>query len=166
MTSRVPSKRETLLDYLQRGVTMVHLDARRVGVAVPPQFAGEAHLRLNLSYRYGIPDLVVDERRVQATLSFGGRPFQCLVPWSAIFGITSHASGDGQVWPEDLPIEVMQTLAERGEQDGSETPTPERGVAPVRRPPLRVLENEPPEETEPPKADAASPKRPHLRLVR
>ena len=166
MTARVPGKKNTLLDYLQRGVTMVHLDARRPGVAVPPQFAGEAHLRLNLSYRYGIPDLVVDDRRVQATLSFGGRPFQCHLPWSAIFGITSHASGDGQVWPEDLPIEVMRTLAERGEGEGSQTPTPERGVTPARRPPLRALENEPPEEAEPPKVEAASSKRPHLRLVR
>lgn len=164
MTARVPSKRETLLEYLERGVTMVHLDARRPGVAVPTQFAGEAHLRLNVSYRYGIPDLLVDDRRVQATLSFGGRPFQCQLPWSAIFGITSHATGDGQVWPEDLPIEVMQTLAERSEREGSGTPTPERGVAPVRRPPLRAIENEPLEEASP-KPEGET-KRPHLRLVR
>ena len=36
---------------------MIHLDARRPGVAVPSQYAQEAHLRLNLSYRYAIPDL-------------------------------------------------------------------------------------------------------------
>ena len=44
MTPRVPSKKQTLLQYLQRGVTMVHLDARRPGVVVPPQYAGEAQV--------------------------------------------------------------------------------------------------------------------------
>ena len=116
MASRVPSKRQTLLQYLQRGVTMVHLDARRPGVVVPPQHATDAHLRLNLSYRYSIPDFRIDDRHIQATLSFSGAPFQCVLPWESIFGITSHA-GDGQVWPEDLPTEVMQTLS-RPEQPG------------------------------------------------
>jgi stringent starvation protein B len=113
---RVPDKRQTLLSYLQCGVAMVHLDARRPGVVVPERYLGDAHLRLNLSYRYSIPDLEIDDRRVQATLSFGGQHFHCVLPWPAIFGITSNASGDGQVWPEDLPVEVVQTMAEREEQ--------------------------------------------------
>ena len=76
MSFRVPSKKQTLLQYLQRGVAMVHLDARRPGVVVPPQYATDAHLRLNLSYRYSIPDFEIDDRRVQATLSFSGTPSQ------------------------------------------------------------------------------------------
>ena len=108
--ARVPDKRQTLLHFLERGVAMVHLDARKPGVEVPPQYAQEAHLRLNLSYRYNIPDLDLSERRIQATLSFSGRPFRCLLPWGSIFGITSHA-GEGQVWPEDLPGEVMEGIA-------------------------------------------------------
>src|ERR1700756_5233321 len=105
MTARVSGKKQLLIAYLQRGVAMLHLDARRPGVSVPPQYRHEAHLRLNLSYRYNIPDLIIDETHVQATLSFGGRPFQCQVPWSSVFGITTNA-GEGQVWPEDLPVEV------------------------------------------------------------
>src|SRR5712671_8178265 len=112
MAARVPSKKQTLLQYLQRGVAMVHRDARRPGVVVPSRYGEEAHLRLNLSYRYSIPDFEIDERRIQATLSFSGAPFQCILPWESIFGITSHA-GDGQVWPEDLPTEVMQTLGQK-----------------------------------------------------
>ena len=137
MTPPTPSKKQTLLQFLARGVAMVHLDARRPGVLVPKQFEGEAHLRLNLSYRYSIPDLIVDEKHVQATLSFGGRPFQCQMPWGSVFGITSSASGDGQVWPEDLPTEVMQTLASRQDHEdpsGLETPpraTPARGIRPA-----------------------------------
>src|SRR5258708_18038883 len=102
MTARVPGKKQVLLAYLERGVAMLHLDARRPGVSVPVQYRSEAHLRLNLSYRYGIPDLGVDDARVQATLSFGGRPSKCVMPWEAIFGITSPTGGDGPVWPQDL----------------------------------------------------------------
>jgi stringent starvation protein B len=123
-----PGKKETLLAYLGRGIAMLHLDARRTGVLVPAQHADDPHLRLNLSYRYGIPDLVIDDRRVQATLSFRGQPFRCQLPWSAIFGITSQVSGEGQVWPEDLPSEVMTALA-RHEEDGAEAKAEEKAKA-------------------------------------
>src|SRR5438270_13928260 len=86
---------------------MIHVDARREGVSVPAQFADDPHLRLNLSYRYGISDFEVGEERVVATLSFGGRSFKCVVPWSAVFAVTSQVTGDGQVWPEDIPAEVL-----------------------------------------------------------
>jgi len=145
---RVPDKRETLLSYLKRGVAMVHLDARRPGVVVPAQYMGDAHLRLNLSYRYSVPDLVVDDQRIQATLSFGGRPFRCSLPWPAVFGITSNANGDGQVWPEDLPVEVVETAQQR----------------PARRPMLAAVKDEPPPEQEQSEKSGAA--RQHLRLVR
>ena len=142
------SKRQTLLSYLDRGVAMLHLDARRPGVSVPAQYAQDPHLRLNLSYRYGLPDLDIGEEQVSASLSFGGRSFHCVVPWKAIFGITSQATGDGKVWPEDLPVEVVEAVDE-----------PQA----ARRPALAAVESAdsaPPDEPSPPKA------RPHLRLVR
>ena len=97
-----PAKKDTLMQFLARGIAMVHVDARKPGAQVPEQYQGEAHLRLNLSYRYAIPDLIVGDDEVQATLSFGGTPFRCVLPWDCIFGITSNSTGDGQVWPEDL----------------------------------------------------------------
>src|ERR1700694_1944230 len=154
MTSRIPSKRHVLLAFLERGVAMLHLDARRPGVSGPQQFRDEAHLRLNLSYRYGIPDLVVDDVHVQATLSFGGRSFQCQMPWEAVFGITSQG-GVGQVWPEDLPVEVT---AERDE-----------ALQPVepRRPALSAVESDaPPPPVEERQKAAEAPQKRHLRLVR
>jgi stringent starvation protein B len=166
MPLRVPSKKQTFLAYLARGVTMVHLDARRPGVVVPPQYAGEAHLRLNLSYRYAIPDLEISAAGVQASLSFGGQHFQCQMPWEAIFGITSHSSGDGQVWPEDLPVEVMRTLADRHEREGPSTTS--QNLAPVQvRPSISAVQKseERRQQPEPPKAPDGVPRR-HLRLVR
>jgi stringent starvation protein B len=163
MNGRVPSKRQTLLQYLQRGVTMVHLDARRPGVVVPQQYAGDAHLRLNLSYRYSIPDFEIDDRRIQATLSFSGASFQCILPWESIFGITSHA-GDGQVWPEDLPTEVMQTL---GRPD---RPAPvrseRRGLMTVPRDGARAADRPSGESRDAGPSAGDAPRRPHLRLVR
>jgi stringent starvation protein B len=157
----IPGKKQTLLQFLQRGVTMVHLDARREGVVVPPQYANEAHLRLNLSYRYKIPDFEIDDRRIQATLSFAGKPFQCLLPWDSIFGITSHG-GDGQVWPEDLPGEVIKTLGAPRED----------APAQPKRPPLAAVsldpdEGDPTPAAQPPAAPRGPERpRPHLRLVR
>jgi stringent starvation protein B len=147
--SPVPAKKQTLLAYLERGIAMLHLDARRPGVVVPKQYAHDPHLRLNLSYRYHIPDLVIDDARVQATLSFAGRPFQCVVPWEAIFGVTSQSTGVGQVWPEDLPIEVVEAVDE-----------PE----PRRKPSLAAVEDEEDAQEEPPSSKPKGP--PHLRLVR
>src|SRR3954467_15021106 len=156
--ARTPDKRQTLLHFLERGVTMVHLDARKDGVVVPSQYAQEPHLRLNLSYRYNIPDLEMNDRRVQATLSFGGSPFRCVLPWTSIFGITSHA-GEGQVWPEDLPGEVMEGIATRRESKGSAS-----GPA---RPSLSCVDGD--GELKPaPERDSDHSERPHphLRLVR
>jgi stringent starvation protein B len=168
MAMQVPGKKETLLAWLARGVTMVHVDARRPGVVVPPQYAGDAHLRLNLSYRYSIPDLEVGDREVSATLSFGGRPFHCVMPWQSIFGITSQASGDGQVWPEDLPVEVVKTFAERHGQAPREDgmPTPPGSTPASGRPSLLPIEGDlKEEETGESKAQDGAPRR-HLRLVR
>jgi stringent starvation protein B len=157
----IPGKKETLLQFLQRGVAMVHLDARRPGVIVPPQYASEAHLRLNLSYRYKIPDFEIDERRVQATLSFGGRPFRCHLPWDSIFGITSHG-GDGQVWPEDLPREVIKTLGTS--REGAPEPARRPTLTPVARDPEDV---DPVPASRPSAAPTGQERpRPHLRLVR
>jgi stringent starvation protein B len=168
MAQRVPGKKETLLAYLARGVAMVHLDARRPAVVVPPQYAMDAHLRLNLSYRYGIPDLDISEERIRATLSFAGRPFRCLIPWGSVFGITCHGTGDGQVWPEDLPVEVVHTMADRYTSQRRQPPEP---IAPSPRrakPSLAAVEGDlsgRQSEKERPESPEGAPRR-HLRLVR
>ena len=163
MAIRPPTKKETLQGFLARGVAMVHLDARRPGVIVPPQYATDAHLRLNLSYRYSIPDLDVTDERVQATLSFGGRPFRCILPWSAVFGITSHGTGDGQVWPEDLPVEVVHTMADR---NGGRRRDDDAKPLAQKRPPLSAVDGQLKEERRgEPESTESAPRR-HLRLVR
>lgn len=100
-----------LLDtLLGKGKVMVHLDARRDGVEVPTQFQGDHHLRLKLSLWFGIDDFVYDDAGVRASLSFGGKRFYCVLPWHAIFAMTSHVEPIGYLWPDDLPKELAAQL--------------------------------------------------------
>lgn len=151
LESRHPpaSKKEALLALLDRGLTMIHLDARRDGVQVPPSYASDPHLRLNLSYRFGLADLEIDDEGVRATLSFSGSGFYCRIPWSAIFAMTQDGGERGWLWPADLPPELLSSLEpERAEQapglrlvPAPEGPGPdaEGPPEPPRRPTLRLV---------------------------
>src|ERR1700722_13431410 len=106
------SKPEALRAFLDKGLTMIHLDARCDGVVVPRQFVGQRDLRLNLSYRFSGSAMEIDEDRVEATLTFGGLPFRCRIPLQAIYALTSQVTGAGLVFPESLPNELVSELQE------------------------------------------------------
>lgn len=112
---KVLDKKERLLAALDQGMVMIHLDARRPGVLVPASVKTEAHLRLNLSYRFDPPDLTVGEWGVRSTLSFSGSRFTIAVPWSALFAIASHVTKEFWMYPEDMPPELLQQTAAPGE---------------------------------------------------
>ncbi len=133
-------------------MTMIYLDARRPGVAVPDHLKGEAHLALNLSYRFTPPDLTVSEWGVRQTLTFGGVSFTVAVPWSALYAITSHKTQEVFMYPDDMPPELLAAQP------------PEAASVSVK---LREVELEPRPDGEP-VADAPKepPKRGHLRLVK
>jgi stringent starvation protein B len=157
MDDRTPEKKERLLSALDRGMVMVHLDARRPGVVVPPALRSESHLRLNLSYRFEPSDLSVGEWGLRSTLSFSGTRFTVAVPWSAIFAITSQTSREFWMFPEDMPPELTQSA-------GPTRPSPLPVLS--RAPGLREVSAEPPaseahgSEEPPPRA------RGHLRVVK
>ncbi|RKH59740.1 stringent starvation protein B [Corallococcus interemptor] len=178
MDKKVSDKKERLLAALDQGMVMIHLDARRPGVLVPASLRGEAHLRLNLSYRFEPPDLTVGEWGVRCTLSFSGSRFTVAVPWSALFAIASHVTKEFWMYPEEMPPELLQqppvasasvarppppapVPAERPraflrevQVDRSEEPESRPEAAPPPPP-----EGGPPEEPQPPR-------RGHLRLVK
>lgn len=108
MDNKAAEKKERLLQALDQGMVMVHLDARRPGVLVPVSLRTEAHLRLNLSYRFDPPDLSVGDWGVRSTLSFSGSRFTVAVPWSALFAITSHTTKEFWMYPDDMPEELIQ----------------------------------------------------------
>jgi hypothetical protein len=100
-------KRRQLLDMLDKGLVMLHLDPRPEEVAVPAHLKTEPILRLNLAYGFRLPALDVGAEGVYAVLSFNRANFGCTIPWSAVFAMTTPDNGhDGVMWPDSLPPEL------------------------------------------------------------
>lgn len=115
------SKRAVADAILAKSPMRVHLDPRRNGVVVPVHYHEHPSLILELgrNLRVPIPDLVVDDVGVSGTLTFGGEPFHCVVPWGAVFGLVDP-DGRGQTWKEDIPTDLPSTpLPERHETECS-----------------------------------------------
>lgn len=104
-----PDKRRTLESLLARGPVLVHVDARRAEVAVPPRFRADASLVLRFGYNLSpaIIDLVVDDEALSGTLTFAGQPFRCILPWTAVYAAMVEGEQRGTVWPEDVPEDVL-----------------------------------------------------------
>jgi stringent starvation protein B len=122
MDGDVPSTpRQLLENLLGQGMVMVTVDARADGAIVPRQFDRDPQLRLNLSYRFGLP-IEVDEWGVKARLTFSGVPFDCELPWPAIYMIVSHVTGQPFLFPEHVPQELMQLATQMRSEAAEETP--------------------------------------------
>lgn len=113
-----PDKRKTLEALLARGPVLVHVDARRAEVSVPPRFRADPSLVLRFGYQLSpsIVDLAVDDAAISGTLTFGGQPFQVVLPWTAVYAAMVEGEQRGTVWPEDVPEDVLT--------GGGETPAP------------------------------------------
>lgn len=118
MDKKEEEKKEKLLTALDKGMVMIHLDARRPGVIVPHYLRTEAHLRLNLSYRFDPPDVSIGEWGLRSTLSFSGSRFTVAVPWSALFAITSYITREFWIYPDDMPRELIDATMAPERVDG------------------------------------------------
>lgn len=134
-------KKAILESALARGRTQVRLDARRPGVRVPDHLAQDPQLALNLSWRFPA-EMVINDRGVAATLRFGGVPFRCHLPWSAVWGIHAPSAESLQVFAGEVPPEL----------GGPPRPDDEADPPPIEpmKPRLSVLRA-------PPSLDAAAP---------
>lgn len=170
---------------LEQGLTMIHLDPRRPGVDVPASLAAGPSLRLNMSYKFHIPDFTVDDVGIVCSLHFPDvGTHRCVIPWDALYGATSQVSRDGRMWMESMPVEIRLDLARRAvmllgqmHQAASGAPAPEEASptspAAAPGPSLRVIDGgaaPPPAEAEGgddgPEPPPAPRKRPSLRLVK
>lgn len=185
--ARTQEKREKLEEALERGVVMIHLDARQPGVLVPPQFREDFHLRLNLSWRFDPPDLSIGDWGIRQTLSFNRTPYKVAVPWQAIFAITAHTTDQAWLFPDSLPDEIVQAAARQAEQmernmairpvedlpdeeraDGEPEVAPSTQESAPPRPfvPRLVEAPEEPPPEEPPPTPQGPTRRSHLRVVK
>lgn len=103
-SARAAQKKLALEAALERGRIQIRLDPRRAGVRVPAEFANEAMLVLNLSWRFPHTEMLINERGVAATLRFNGEPHRCVMPWRSLFALVP-TEGDPLVWPLDVPTE-------------------------------------------------------------
>jgi stringent starvation protein B len=142
---------------------MIHLDARKPGVLVPDHLKKEPHLLLNISYRFTPPDLTVSEWGIRETLTFSGTSFCVAVPWSALYAISSHATKEFWMYPDDMPPELLASQAARLSAVDPGAPEELEPDAEGVRAVLREVVMDRPEEPEAPKEP---PRRGHLRLVK
>jgi stringent starvation protein B len=121
----LPPKKAVAMALLEGPSMLVHVDPRRAGVVVPPQFKRQAQLVLQIGLNLVIPikDLLVDDDGISGTLSFNRSPFWCSLPWPAVYALVGE-DGRGMVWPEDVPPE----LAVEAERKGAERQKAERGA--------------------------------------
>jgi hypothetical protein len=134
-----PDKRKTLEALLTRGPVLVHVDARRAEVAVPPRFRADPSLVLRFGYNLSpaIVDLVVDDAAIAGTLTFAGQPFRCVLPWTAVYAAMVEGEQRGTVWPEDVPEDV---LTGAGEAPAPVIPAEEPAARPKRSTHLKLVE--------------------------
>ena len=120
MANENQRKRELLGLLLESGMVQITLDARCGGTDVPQHLRYDPQLRLNLSYRFGVPiNLAV--HGIEATLTFAGTPYDCTVPWPAIYAIFSSARPDeSYLFVESVPPELATQLLEEAEDTDTE----------------------------------------------
>lgn len=116
------AKRLAFENALVHGLVRITFDPSHKDVTVPAHLRGLPHV--TLEYGYGlvipIPDLIVTEHGVSATLSFNRAPQYTFVPWGAVFVVTDE-SGYARTWPDDVPQAVR-------DGDAADAPHPVRGL--------------------------------------
>ena len=125
-------KRRHLLDMLDDGLVMVHVDPRGADVIVPQRFKSDPVLRLNLAYMFRLPALDIGAEGIYAVLSFDKQNFGCTLPWSCVFAVTRpDANHEGIVWPESAPAELRGSFARAGVSSGATPLQSATRVAPL-----------------------------------
>jgi hypothetical protein len=119
-------KRSKLVELLELGKVMIGVDATRPGVDLPPHLMGRPVVRLALSRLFRLDVFETGPFEVRANLSFGGERYLCVVPWAAIFQMTSEASEEDDVlFPDALSPRVLQmfaTVLQRRLDEAARTP--------------------------------------------
>jgi hypothetical protein len=92
--------------WIEQGIVMLTIDARRSDVKVPEEFRELGDLKLNFSFGYHIPDFNFNDVGVWATLSFEDGLFFCMIPWTAVYAMQSEGLKQGALWFEDFPSDL------------------------------------------------------------
>jgi len=165
------SKSEVFAESMNKGsmqATAVILDARHPRVTVPGQYKDNPTLKLNFAWGFAQFSCFWDEDGIAASLTFGGIPFPCYIPWEAVYAIAPvgvdgiirwEGSQPGDVslvtpQPEPqpavrghkhlraLPPAIEEREGSWGLPEGKKPTTVEEAVKQVTRPGLRLVRPE------------------------
>lgn len=105
------AKRRDLENHLGRGMTQIVLDSHCSGVDLPAHLMGQDQVVLNLSYAFHLRIFEIDLDGVQASLSFSGQEYLCIIPWKCVYFIRL-ASGEeeGSMYLESMPLSMREHL--------------------------------------------------------
>jgi stringent starvation protein B len=147
MTQTAENTKKSLFDaWIQDDHILVHLDARKEGVSVPSHLKDQHSLTLKLSMLFQ-GETRTDQENITSYLKFNNEYFECILPWSAVWGMTSD-QGVQKIWEQDMPKEVFhqaarimlqsvgdKVLAPFRKKSGSEaaTPAPEPSPRPEKK---------------------------------
>ncbi len=113
------AKASVVMQWLPDGLVRVHIDATREGVVVPREFRKKENLILEWGFNLPkqIVDMKIDQEAISGTLSFSDGFVFCIVPWHAVFAVTSPSLGEAKVWLNDASPKIQRQILKRaGEQ--------------------------------------------------
>ena len=114
-------RKQILLDHLAIAKTTIAIDPTCEGVKLPKNLKDrDTVVKLNLSNTFSGSMQFTDEK-VIATLTFGGVPFECHIPYQAIFAvfIAGASLEDAVIFEESVPMasKRLMPLIESGNVD-------------------------------------------------
>lgn len=107
--SHAKEKRDAVQRLLLDEFVLLHVDPSQDGVALPPHLSEQPTVTLKLSHQFA-GALLVEPSHISAELLFKGNYFTCVIPYEALWGLTS-AKGENLIWPFSVPDGVLQKLA-------------------------------------------------------
>jgi stringent starvation protein B len=109
------------------GSFLIRFDARYPLVQGLPARLNNRHdvvLHFGRNLAQPVHDLVITDRGVSGTLSFGGTQQLVFVPWTAVYVMCEGEGTDSVAWPESAPKEALQP-PHPGYAAGKVTKTPD-----------------------------------------
>ncbi len=107
---------ETIRAGLERGPVLLIVDTRKPGVEVPAEFRNEVNLKLRISPRFALQDLLIGPDGICQTLSFAGTSFVVVLPWDSLLGCIFEHKGEVTAihifHGPHMPVEIQQRFAE------------------------------------------------------
>lgn len=106
---RTKEKEKKFNEWFANDHVLIHLDSRKPGVQLPDHLLNNPSVTLKLSALFQGKTTITRDS-VTSFLRFSGVYSECIVPWTAIWGMTA-ASGENIIWQEDLSPELLLQMA-------------------------------------------------------